>query len=228
MAKVPFWVGDTALDSKAAVRRRIQEIVADNGEGARLEGEQFEFMLAVFRRHPRSALKLGRGVDFIEIRRSQRNPNNLEFWIREADTRWWTDISWTECLTPTTPKNEFWNACRLAVKPSTTAFADAVLAARQDQHHRLRCPETGVWFTRAEADVHHIPPNTFDAIVGAFVDEERIDTETLEYTGFQHGSTYVELADRRLRERFVRFHDHHAELVVLSREGHRRIRGGTG
>ena len=115
---IPYLLGPRQFASKRAVEEYVRDLVRRLGLGAAVEGDDFRILSALFKHHPRSAEKIGDGIDRIEVRQATRNPRNRELWLRQTSGAW-TDISWTECPRRTSPLDEFRNACRLAVKPET-------------------------------------------------------------------------------------------------------------
>jgi hypothetical protein len=175
-------------------------------------------MRDLFAYHPRAEHKIGDGIKEIVVRQAARNPKNREFWIRTEGSDEWIDISWTACLTVTTPLQEFANACRQAVRPETEAFAARVFA-EPAQGSRLRCPITGELFTREEAHVDHDEPWPMRRIVEQFIANEGLDLEAVQYDGFENGSTRITLRDPDLTAKFRAYHDGVACLRVVSATG---------
>lgn len=218
MGKQTFHLAGKTYIVKEQIRTNVRTIAAGARIGEPLSGKRFAFMRDLFAYHPQADSKIGSGIERIEVRVATRNRNNREFWIKSFDSDQPTDISWPECLNATSTFSEFRNACRLAVKPYTQAFADAEFA-RSAVGGFLKCPINGMRFDREQAHVDHDDPWRFTHIVEAFIKRERIDVNSVEYDGMEHGSTFITLRDHASAQRFVDFHNEVAALRVVSKAG---------
>ena len=215
MAKHIFHLAGNTYTTKTQVRNIVRTIAAKATLDEPLRGRRFAFMRDLFAYHPRADKKIGSGIESIVVRRATRNPDNREFWLKQTGMKALIDISWTECLHATSALAEFRNACRLAVKPYTQAFADRKFA---DSTFMI-CPINKSTFRRTEAHVDHDDPWPFSKIVEEFVRAERLNLETVAYDGFEDGSSFVTLRDADLAARFVAFHEKVATLRVVSAAG---------
>ena len=217
LGKQVFHLDGKSYTVKARIQTNVRTIAADAEIDEPLKGKRFRFMRDLFAYHPRAESKIGSGIETIVVRIATRNRNNREFWIKSLDSDVFTDISWPECLNATSSVSEFRNACRLAVKPHTQAFADAAFA--NAVNGKLRCPINGSRFDRDHAHVDHDDPWRFTKLVEAFIAQEQIDVDDVEYDGMEHGSTFVTLRDSALARRFITFHNRVAVLRVVSKAG---------
>lgn len=201
-------IGDERFASKASLKRRVQEILR---RGYReVTGADALFLCTLFERHPSAAEKIGPGIKSIRVRRvPPYGTTGLE--IERADGSR-TDISYQECITPTTPDYWFRASCRSAVVMQITdaknrAFADSVV---------IRCPITNEEITRDTCHADHAPPWTFDAIVKAFIGAMDLDVSTVEFVDGD-GVTESEFVDQELTISFSEFHRDRAVLRIVSR-----------
>ena len=207
-------VGDEQFATKEAIQQRAQEIL--RGDVREIDGQEAEFLLALFARHPRAGAKIGVGI--AQIRAVRVMPfGTIGFEIERLDgTR--TDISYRECLTPTGPAFWFSQACRREIVAQKLSARDHAFAGAVE----IPCPVTGELFSREACEVDHEPPWTFAAILSAFITERSIDRTAVRYV---RGDGVMEniFADRSLADDFASFHQARAALRVVSVNGHKEL-----
>lgn len=203
MVREKFILGGETFATKAEVKRRTQFVL----KSGRVQPDDDRFLRDLFARHPSAAEKHGPGI--AEIRVVTVPPwNTRGFEIRRVDGTT-TDISYLECLAPTTPRHWYRAACR-------TAIAEQVLAAKAAAFAEadcIACPVTGELVGRDDCHVDHAPPWTFEAIADTFA----VDLD-LESIGYLDGDNRVrsQFADADLTARFADFHRARAVLRVVS------------
>ena len=201
-------VGDEQFASKAALQRRVQEILR---QGLReIVGDDAKFLRSLFDRHPSAVEKYGVGIS--RIRAVRVLPfGTIGFEIERLDgTR--TDISYKECLTPSKPSFWFSQSCR-------TAVVDQIQAAKQlafSTAPEIACPVHGTPITWESCQVHHEAPWEFEAIVAAFLAARAISPDTVEYAGGDN-VTASSFVDAALAQDFADFHRARAVLRVVSK-----------
>jgi hypothetical protein len=194
--------------SKAALQRRIRTIL--NTRLGEVDGEHAPFLLSLFRRHRDAEQKFGPGVAAIRVVLAMPYKTRC-FEIERVDgTR--TDISYLECLKPSTVFEWFPAACRTAVVDQIQAFKDSAFGAS----HWVNCAVTGDPVSRDNCHVDHEPPWTFEAIVDSFLDNSVIDLAQLEFMDGD-GETQSRFADQSLADSFARYHAERAQLRVVTR-----------
>lgn len=218
MKKTAITIHGETFASKAALQRRVRAILAA-GPGALPDGSH-EFVIDLLRRHPSAEEKFGPGVRALRIVLAK--PYNTRcFEIERLDgTR--TDVSYLECLRPSTPHEWFRACCRTAVVPQIqlarrAAFAEATTVV---------CPVSGDAITAEDSHVDHAPPWTFHVIIDAFIAAFSIDVACVGYTD---GDGVVEsrFASTDMSLSFGRFHAERAQLRVISRRANLSLlRGG--
>lgn len=200
-------VGDEPFVTKASLRRRVQEIFLQ-GYGE-VDSENARFLAELFDRHPSAAEKIGAGIARIRIARMQPWGKH-GFEIERVDgTR--VDISYLECLSPSTPKHWFRAACRSAVAEQKFAVRDRAFAKTAE----LVCPITGETISRETCHVHHNDPWPFETIVKAYIADRSIDLSAIVYVDGD-GITTSSFADSALAQDFANFHRERAVLRVVS------------
>jgi hypothetical protein len=207
-------VGGEQFASKEAVRRRVQEILR---RGYRdIDGPEEKFLRSLFIRHQSAAEKIGIGIARIRVVcvLPFRTPG---FQIERLDgTR--TDISYIECLTPSTPSFWFRQSCR-------TAVVDQILAVKQVAFAEVTefpCPVTGELITWENCQVHHEAPWEFEKIVNAFITARAIDPSAIKYVGGDNVAV-SSFADVELSRDFAEFHRLRASLLAVSKRANQSI-----
>ena len=203
----PINVGGEHFASTAALRRRAQAILR-RGYGE-VVGPDVTFLLALFARHRSAEEKCGVGIARIRVK-SMMPFKTPGFEIERLDGSR-TDISYQECLKPSTPNQWFRMACRTAVVDQVQAVKTAAFA----EAPQIVCPVTGEPITQDDCHVHHEAPWEFEALVTAFIAEFRVDPAAVEYTGGD-GHTQSSFVDVSLSQRFADFHRARALLRVVS------------
>lgn len=121
---------------------------------------------------------------------------------------------------------------RLA-SPGKMATAALRAAAQEDCCHPYReayfarhgvdgmapCELTGAWCLAADADVDHIAPDTFAAILGAFLAQEGIQLEDVPLVAASGGRGSI-VAPGAILTRWLAYHRSRARLRVIARETH--------
>ena len=194
--------------SKAALKRRVQSILNDRLGPTSIDDHCF--LVELFQRHPSYEQKRGQGIVMIRVVLAM--PYRTRCFEIERIDGTTTDISYLECLTPSTVFDWFPAACRTAVVSQIQAAKDAAFG---DATY-IACPITGQRIDRRRAHVDHAPPWTFDAIVEAFIDQSVIDIAQVAFVDVD-GGTESKFADVELEEAFAEFHRKHATLRVVSR-----------
>jgi hypothetical protein len=187
---------------KTQIRSRCQSILHSAPLGSPLREEDDCYLREILPHHPDAAEKIGAGIAHIEVRAN--GWGGRTFWIVRADGTE-TDFSFESCLTPPTPFQELYRACRTAVVPSILAAKNAIF----DTTPTVTCPVTGEQITRETAHLDHANPWPFDAIVAAFI------KSLVEPT--RDGDLETRFRDPAFAERFRHFHDERASLRAVSR-----------
>ena len=206
--------------TQAAVKSHIREIVNRYPDTVFINANDFRFMLDVLRRHPDAADKIGRGVSRMWIERdTERGSKNRHFVVERIDLSN-ENFGWTKCLKgvvarASLPSQRFKDAARRAVECSVMAFRENFFAETVNPV----CPVMDTPLSPANCDVHHVYP--FDDLLADYVTLRGIDVQTVSLDGSGEGQAFV---DEVLIEDWRQYHDDHATLRVLSKEGHRELK----
>lgn len=210
-----YTVAGEVFTTQKALLERLRSILYSYTDGEAVADEHRRFLYSlVDRYHPSSELKIGCGVDRIEVRRNPVYRNNRGFWIVRTDGTT-TDFSFMECLRPSSSLDKFRSACRNTVADIMANYKAGFWGAAQV----ATCPITGDPMTFADSHVHHAGEWTFDRIVEAFIEERGIDIDEVELTGSVDGQIGDRFANIRMEYSFIMFHNERAELQVVSSFG---------
>lgn len=210
-------VNGEEFSSKKALQERVRSILHSYRSGNVVNMFDAPFLLSLFSRHPAADQKIGCGVAQIEVRKNLVYTHTQCFWIVRVDGTE-TDISYRECLSPTSHAQRFANACRAAVEPSTMAFKQRHFDSLSGQPYY--CPLTGELLRFVGSHVDHIPPQTFSAILATFITrfDINVDAVVIDGRGID-GSIQDTLRDSVLEQQWIDYHDSVANLRVVSRAG---------
>lgn len=215
--KQPMIVNGESFATKKDLQERIRGILWSYRNGDTVNMFDAPFLTSLFQQHPDADQKIGAGIACIEVRRNPVYMNTQGFWIVRADGTE-TDISYLECLTPTSHAKRFERACRAAVEPDTIRFkelffADATTTVKQ-------CPFTGDQLSFVGSHVDHIAPLTFKRLVSDFIAWANLNIDNVQIDGRGvDGAIQDTFADDNLRSQWIDYHNEHAKLRVISRMG---------
>lgn len=208
-------VGTETFPTKKALAERIAKILKE----APLEqplGEYHNLLLALLRRHPAAAEKIGPGVQ--SFKASVNYLGTRGFMITRDDGSQ-VDFSYRKCIQMPTRWEEFVTALRFSVETQVTSFKDAAFAGAE----KIECALTGALLGRNEVHIDHAPPDTFEALVSRLVAEEKLDQDDPPATRAIDNVPGRQLVEEGLAERWRAFHARHAKLRVVGIEAHKRM-----
>jgi hypothetical protein len=205
---VKYIINGQPFKTKAALQRYVREIL--NAQLGEVDDAHVPFLIDLFSRHQDADQKFGVGLKYIRVVLAMPYETRC-FEIERVDgTR--TDISYLECLSPSTVFDWLPAACRTAVVDQIQAFKDAEFSAGP-----VACAVTGEIVTRETCHVDHAPPWTFEVIVESFLDNSVYDLAQIGFVDGDNVTTY-QFVDREIAEHFARFHAEHASLRVVSKQ----------
>lgn len=108
------------------------------------------------------------------------------------------------------------NAARTAIEEQVRNFRDTNLKAG------VVCEITGVSLSRDCSHVDHCSPQTFDALLSAFCEQESLHSDAVEVDS-KYGVIPV-FADKTLASEWSEYHAEHAKLRLLSPAAHRALK----
>lgn len=186
--------------------------------------DDFEFMLELYKKYyPRKETRKVKESEIMDLTVLM----NAESRFRHSSpTFFWIDVhgclgNWNpvECThKPPSDWNNITKAFRLAIQPQTEAvhrrFCKSIRGTLP------LCPITGKPFDpriKDEAHTHHLPPE-FKEILEGFAQTTGIDVRSVEVKVSPNDG--YELADKTIEMMFADYHEIHARLQVVSKEGH--------
>ena len=209
-----FFIHGKYFPTKAVLQNKIRTIRDSYADGESLSNDDFEFMSEVLEGHPEYKTKVGGGLKSMFVSTNPLYRNTRCFWLVRIDGSS-TDFSFVECLTPTLHKKKFFRALRTAIEPITMEFKKQFFAKRTEPYY---CPYTGEELHEIGSHVDHKAPNTFQELVEKFIREYAIDVDCIQIGGDVEDNTYQNtLVDDGLRQKWIDFHNAHAELQIISR-----------
>lgn len=189
--------------TKAALAREMQRILSLPA-GTILAGQDRGIAQAVIAMHPNAAEKTGSGIAQLVIRANSYGHGHALHIIRTDGSE--VDVSYRRALAPRTDAAD--HADLLAALRQEVA--EQVANFKRDQLNRAAvCAVSGVTLTTGSAHVDHVPPWTFAALAGAWLDGR----ETPALQGI--GDRGRRLADRREAADWQRFHRWAARLRLI-------------
>jgi len=194
-------IGNLQFPTKKLLTEYVQKILAKYSPGNCLDKDDFIFVNQLLERHPNAVAKIGCGVDSIKIDIPQEWIKTRCaykcFWVIRKDGSC-VDFSFRECISASTPKAKFYEACRAAVVGQIAEFRKQHLA---------------IYPALVELDVDHVIP--FVQIAEAFIQAKEIDLESVEYKA-ETGAGRREFASLSLITSWQKFHAEKAELQILT------------
>lgn len=196
-------LGRQLFEKKGDIRLRCQTIRKQLKPGSKVTGVDFDFCADLFTWHHEFIEKLegkdlhSMKVDFYKGRYKTESKN---FWIRSSHGEW-VAISFEEAIAKrdvqSVQDSRFKTALRVLVDPQILQFRDG----------------------RRGGHVDHTGNEEFRHIVHNFVDSMKIDVMNLEYEPMpDFPFEQLMFTDKNLQEEWIRFHECHAELRLVSIE----------
>lgn len=177
--------------------------------------EHVQFLSALFLLHREWHSKRGPGRFTFWVRINDKyDRGHKDFWVRREDGSF-ANISFRECLAPTTNRQAAIRAFRQEIQSQAFHFLFNTL------RDGMVCPVTGRPLEPGDVHVHH-HPTRFDEILAGFVSERGIDLGKVQCRD-SNGHAPTALIDRRLASEWKKYHDDRATYLLLSEEGHRLI-----
>lgn len=207
--------------------KRIKERLA-YGEQITRGDTDFEFMAELYNKYyPRyEGDKKPKSSDSVMDLTVQPNEkcdfrSHTFFWVMPDGEL----INWQpkDCFKPKNQKAEAKEGFRWAIKPQTHLKLQMVCSLLGGRP--MECPITGKMFypnVTGQAEVHHLDPS-FNEILNRFIEENGIDIESVKIVTRKDDRYGKFLVDTELEKKFQAYHAQHANLQVVSKEGHKAV-----
>lgn len=210
---MPLAINGIAFKSQKELKQHVQSMVNRYVNQQPLFPDDLAFMLDLLKRHPWADQKIGDGIKQMWIETTDWG--NRGFWLERVDGSK-TDFSWVRCVS--IPKislalADFKKACRHAIAPTIIAFRNKTFLSGI-----VHCEINGRQLNVNDSHVDHKPPNTFEVIINAFINQEGIDYNSAPITNNWDGAIGVGFTDYEFERKWINFHNSMAELRVISPE----------
>ena len=207
MAKEPYIVGGKSFRTKDDLEAYIKNILHGALIG-RLASDDEAFIADLLTNHPSAEVKIGTGVQSIRVGKTALGGRGF-FVTRTDGTE--VDFSYKQCVRPFTHATKVKFAFRKAIVDQVIAVKQAVFP---DRYTTIPCPVTGEPITYADAHVDHKPPDTFAALLQAYLSERGWTHEDIPLVDPPNGIGKVLPDDIAFDWAF--WHSQHARLRVIS------------
>lgn len=209
------YIAKTLAEKVKQIKSELEDgVVVTHGD------HRFEFMLELYHRY--YPFQEDKGVDIHTIRDLTviRNENcqyrsQTFFWVLHNDEM----INWQpkDCWSPKSHLTCVKNAFRMAISGQT--YQELTNLINDAKGRMVVCDITGEPFypdRMGSCEVDHRDPE-FDMIFWAFLGKKEISTSSIEY--YRDNGCW--LSDKELEKEFQDFHKEHANMRVVSKQGHK-------
>jgi hypothetical protein len=204
MKKKKYLSNMTKVELKNRVRKILEkynDIVSDSND--------YEFLISVFRQHPRWEIKQGIGINAIRIIKTKFGQKCFEL-EREDGSR--TDISFLKCIdAPQTSNSDLKKARRSAVEEIVINFRKVNLVPGIST-----CPFTGEILFESNTHVDHYD-RTFAEIFNFWIldkDKDYLLSKLNDKSVDGEIKTYF--TDDKINQDFIEFHNNNTHLRIVS------------
>lgn len=163
MAK-EYIVGGIVFTTKIDLEAYVKNILNSAPIG-RLNPADEAFIADLLTNHPSAETKIGTGVQSIRV--GSNGFSGRAFFVTRTDNTE-VDFSYKQCIRPFTYATKVKFAFRKAISDQVIAVKRTVFP---DRYAVIHCPITGDPMTYTDAHVDHEPPNTFAALLQAYLEE---------------------------------------------------------
>ena len=202
------WKFTTKKEAETYIRAILNRAQLDR----KLQGDEFEFVLALMARNPNP----GRSESAVASIAVELVPEDLSlrrFRLNRKDGST-TAFSWRKCLSPPRKIDRLKCAMRTLIRAQIVDFRNQV---RNQLGIKFVCPISNEEILTDEAHVDHVTPNTFDALVSRFFSESGIDPETVKTRNLDD-TWGDEIEDNGVAQAWIDFHRSNAVLRLVSRK----------
>ena len=201
-----FQFGSYSFPTKTAVREEIRRRIASYPDNLPMGPADVDFFVELVKLHRQAIQKLGPGVAGVEVRTNPPPYSNRGLWLRRVDGTE-TDVSWTQILSPSSPRTDRLKAARNAVQADIRKWRMTALTVEP------RCAITGEPLNTSNSDVDHAAPVTFESLVDTFFGDAFPEVnETVD------GDIFTRFVDGRVSDWFAEYHREHAKLRLVRRD----------
>jgi hypothetical protein len=209
-------IGDRIFPTKESALAEIRAIRDRYPDGVALEYSDYALLRDLVSLHSEAEEKIGIGIShFTVTTETEFGGRNRHFVLHRHDHSF-TDFSFVHCLNPKSKnKNDRILALRQAIKEQTWAFRDRALSSGK----QIVCPFENVVLTRETCQIDHEAPTTFEALVAAWLESQKITIEAVQITPPADNQLVGRMTDEVQIASWQSFHQSNARLRLLSVKG---------
>ena len=221
MPRKPVTLGEFEFSSKKEAKELYSSILNSNELENNLDGEDFDYVMALLLNHPRADEKIGSGVEAIKVAPGLHSSNRCFHVVRTDKSI--EDFSIGKCIDGDhSDFHKFCIACRRAIENDVIAYKRKFFEENKDSEYKVKCQSSGQRISYKEAHADHREPFTFSSIVHFFIKANAIDISAIDYvTTGKYGN---EFSDSSLIESFRTWHKENAKLRIV--HGKNNLRKG--
>ena len=205
----PVTVCGKSFGSKTEAEDHIRAILARYGNMETLRGDDLLFAFALIESHPNRHAIVDCGIKTVVVQHLRDKYDSRRF-VAIRDDSSIRDFTWRHALYPRSARARVMKACRWAVKDQIRKFREKEFSTGLGV-----CPVSGLPVTPFDSDVDHIPPQTFEKLVEAWLSTVRLADEDIELVAVAGYGKPDRWQDVFLEEDWKAYHRTHARLRVV-------------
>lgn len=201
-------IGPLAFNSKAEAELHIRLILEEHRPASgvkKLSPEASRFARDLLDLHPHKEIVIGPGIDVFYCQMVEKNA--LRFLLRRTDGTVW-DFSWRNCLNPPTPEKRLTAILRTEIQDQIEDFRNCLIFP-------LQCPVSGDTITRISCHIDHQEPDTFNALVTAWLRATGYSPDSIETLHKEQYGGRASIKDRTIAEQWRSYHRSNARLRAV-------------
>lgn len=213
MAGKPVTLGEFNFSTKKEAKALFSKILNETELEGFLEGENFDYVMALLLNHPQVKDKIGDGVEGIKVASGLHSLNRCFHVLRTDGSI--ENFSIGKCIDGEhSDFHKFCIACRRAVEIDVKIYKRKFFDENADSNGLVRCQNNSsllISFEEAHAD--HREPFTFSSIAHFYHKAKGLDLGAIEYeTKGKYGN---EFSDSSLADSFRQWHKENAKLRIV-------------
>jgi hypothetical protein len=215
-AKKPVVLSTREFTKQGDADRYFSTMLRSYQIGQRISLEDTADLIALLDRHPEAIEKIGKGVAYFDIMRSDQGTPC--FRINRVDNTG-TDFSlyWAIRARPPSRKQEVMAALRRVIADDINQARARMAASSRLADGRVLCAATQTAIDLVDAHVDHVPPITFELIVVEFLALHGATFDAVPITIGTDNQTAPDITDATFASAFRTYHLGRAELALIHR-----------
>lgn len=219
-------IGPHRFPTQRVAKAHYRALLARYEPGEMVSGPDHEELLELTRRHPRTAEKVGVGIDRFRVVLAPRGRARAYEVIRTDGSV--TDISYVKCVCGEAPHRSLvLRSLRHAVEPDVNALRQRLFRALIGPDGRLPCELTGERLLPTEGHIDHVAPHIFLRLATLFLEAHGLDIDKVPLAPPRNGEIGRRLLDPDLVDMFRTFHARVARFRFISARENLSLGGGV-